>query len=62
MGISTVLILIILFFAIVRIRKFSKMLAQNEIFANECLMICHLTAFTWLTLMGILFLIDALAF
>ena len=42
------IIIAILSFSINRIRKFSKMLVQNKIFANECLMITHLASFTFL--------------
>ena len=43
-------ILVILSFSILRIRKYSKLLVQNKIFANETLMICHLLSFIALTL------------
>ena len=39
---------IILVFSIYRIRKYSKMLVQNKIFANECLMMSHLASFIFL--------------
>ena len=32
-------------FAILRIRKYSKLLVKNKIFMNECLMITHLSSF-----------------
>lgn len=50
MSIGMVLILVILCFAIWRIRKFSRMLVESQIFANECLMISHLAAFATLTI------------
>ena len=40
----------ILAFSIYRIRKYSKMLVQNKIFASECLMICHLASFAFLAI------------
>ena len=45
------LIVALLAFSIYRIRKYSKMLVQSNIFANECLMLSHLASFTWLTLL-----------
>ena len=41
-------IIALLSFSIYRIRKYSKMLEQSKIFANECLMVSHLTAFIYL--------------
>ena len=40
------IILFILGFSIFRIRKYSKMLVNNKIFVNECLMITHIISFT----------------
>ena len=45
------LIVALLSFSIYRIRKYSKMLVQSNIFANECLMLSHLASFTWLTIL-----------
>ena len=47
------MIVILLAFSIWRIRKFSKILVQSQIFANECLMVSHLAAFTYLALLNI---------
>ena len=41
----TNIITAVLAFSIYRIRKYSKFLVQNKIFANECLMVCHLLSF-----------------
>ena len=38
----------ILSFSIYRIRKYSQMLVQNNIFANEELMVAHLSAFAFM--------------
>ena len=51
--VSFLSITIILSFAIFRIRKFSFQLVQNKIFANESLMIVHLVAFTYLTVLNV---------
>ena len=45
------LIVALLSFSIYRIRKYSKMLVQSNIFANECLMLSHLASFTWVALL-----------
>ena len=44
------IILFILGFSIFRIRKYSKMLVNNKIFVNECLMITHLISFAGLAI------------
>ena len=46
-------ITLLLAYSIYRIRKFSKMLVQSKIFANECLMFCHLAAFSYLAILNI---------
>ena len=46
------LIVALLSFSIYRIRKYSKMLVQSNIFANECLMLSHLASFTWVALLS----------
>ena len=43
--------MVILAFSIFRIRKYSKLLVESKIFANECLMILHLTSFAVYTLL-----------
>ena len=48
-------ITLILSYSIWRIRKFSKLLIQSNIFANECLMISHLAGFAFLTLITFYF-------
>ena len=44
------MIVVVLAYSIYRIRKFSKMLVQNNVFANEFLMMAHLGFFTFLAL------------
>ena len=44
-----ILITILLTVAIYRIRKYSRMLVQNKIFANERLMCAHLMSFAVIT-------------
>ena len=44
------MISVVLSFSIYRIRKFSKMLVQNKVFANEFLMLAHLGFFAFLGL------------
>ena len=46
------MIVLILGFSIYKIRKFSKMLVQSQIFANECLMVSHLAAFAFFTVLN----------
>ena len=54
MIIGMVLIMVMLSFSIYRIRKFSHMLVQRQIFANECLMMSHLASFAIFTLTTLL--------
>ena len=51
---SFVLLAVVLSFAIIRIRAYSRVLVENKIFANEKLMCVHLLAFVYL---GVLILI-----
>ena len=44
------MIVVVLAYSIYRIRKFSKMLVQNNVFANEFLMMAHLGFFIFLAL------------
>ena len=44
------MIVVVLSYSIYKIRKFCKMLVQNNVFANEFLMLAHLGFFTFLAL------------
>ena len=61
MAFGLILIFVILCFAIWRIRKFSRMLVESQIFANECLMISHLAAFATLTINSLVLFAFAIA-
>ena len=49
-ALSSAAIAICLSYGIIRIRKYSKMLVQSEIFANEIFMLVHLLCFICLSL------------